>query len=179
MVLLNRPVFFYGAISLDGYLADANDQLDWLLTSDLNGVETFSEFDQQIDTLVMGRITYDWTLQATDNAPLYPNKEKFILTHQPKKVTPPKTHFVAQPVVDLITSLKAKSGKGIWIVGGGQIVTTLLAENLIDALWVQIVPVLLGSGKPLFPSGNYQQRFTVVDRTAMGELTELHLKRNV
>ncbi|WP_461226321.1 dihydrofolate reductase family protein [Lacticaseibacillus suihuaensis] len=171
-----RPIYFYGAISLDGYLADNRDDLSWLTASDVGGVDTYTPFEARLDQLVMGRTTYDWLLAARPFQPLYPGLAKTVLTHRPAEPAP-DTSFVATPPVPLIRELRERPGRGIWIVGGGQLVGELLAADLIDELWVQIAPVLLGGGKPLFPPGPYRRRFRLADRTAMGELTELHLTR--
>ena len=53
-----RPVYFYGAMSLDGYLSDEQDNLQWLFDTNLDGQSTYEAFEQKIDTLVMGRVTY-------------------------------------------------------------------------------------------------------------------------
>ncbi|WP_225048512.1 dihydrofolate reductase family protein [Lacticaseibacillus kribbianus] len=171
-----RPVYFYGAMSLDGYLATADDDLQWLLDADVGGVDTYRDFAARIDTLVMGRATYDWLLAAMPGQALYPDCAKVVLTHRPAAAVP-GTAFVAETTADAVRRLREAPGRGIWIVGGGRVVADLLAADLIDELWVQIVPVLLGGGKPLFPAGDYRRRFAVADRTAMGELTELHLVR--
>ncbi|WP_246147496.1 hypothetical protein [Secundilactobacillus folii] len=71
-----RKIYFYGAMSLDGYLADEHDSIQWLYDSDAGGVSTFEDFQQLFDTMVMGRITYDVTLKLLDGAPYLPGKEK-------------------------------------------------------------------------------------------------------
>lgn len=171
-----RPVYFYGAMSLDGYLADEHDDLQWLLTTDLAGHSTYDQFESQIDTLVMGRHTYDETKKMLGDAPFYPNKTTLVLSHT-RTGQWPNGRYVSGDPAQIIRQLRQTSGSGIWIVGGGQLVATLLTADLIDELWVQVAPVLLGHGKRLFEPGDYRQRLTLVNVTRMGELTELHLKR--
>lgn len=79
--------------------------------------------------------------------------------------------------VTLVRQLRQQSGKAVWIVGGGAIVSALAAAHLIDEYWIQIAPVLLGRGKRLFEPNDDEQRLTLVDTTVMGELTELHFKK--
>lgn len=77
----------------------------------------------------------------------------------------------------IIKDLKVATGKWIWIVGGGGLVTSLMASELIDDYWIQLAPVFLGAGKRLFPEGDYEQRVTFVEATQMGEMVELHYQK--
>lgn len=167
-----RPVYFYGAVSLDGYLADEKDDLQWLFNTDLAGQSTFEGFEKLFDTMVMGRVTFEETVKMLNGAPFYPEKQKVILSR-----TRSGDDFVNEDPVTAVKKLKQQSGKGIWIVGGGGVVTDLMKADLIDEYWIQIAPVLLGEGKRLFEPGDYQKRFTVADTTRLGQLTEMHLKR--
>lgn len=171
-----RPVYFYGAISLDGYLSDNHDNLQWLFDTDLNQQSTYEAFERQVDTVVMGRVTYQETLKILGDEPLYPDKEKIILSrHQAGQVDGGR--YENTDPVTLVRQLRQQSGKAIWIVGGGAIVSALTAAHLIDEYWIQIAPVLLGRGKRLFEPNDDEQRLTLVDTTVMGELTELHFKK--
>lgn len=58
-----RKVVFYGAVSLDGYLAAKNDSLEWLFATDLAGTSTYEAFEKQVTTMVMGRVTYEEVLK--------------------------------------------------------------------------------------------------------------------
>ncbi|WEV61395.1 dihydrofolate reductase family protein [Streptococcaceae bacterium ESL0729] len=173
-----RKIVFYGAISLDGFLADENDNLDWLLQTDLNNVSTYEKFEAAVETFVMGRKTYEETKKMLGEAELYPGKEKLVFSHQ-KTGKHPNTTFVEGDVLDIIKAQQVKTGGAIWIVGGGGILKPLLEENLIDEYWVQIAPVLLGRGKRLFEEGDYNYRLDFLDSTVMGEMVELHFKKKV
>ena len=167
-----RPVYFYGAISLDGYLADEHDDLAWLLSSDLAGQETYSAFERKIDTLVMGRVTYEVSRALAGTTPFYPDKQLVVLSH-----THTGAPYQSGDVATVVRDLQAQPGRGIWIVGGGGLVKALLEADLIDEWWVQVVPVLLGHGKRLFEPGEYTTRLQFVDMTQMGELVEIHYQR--
>ena len=170
-----RPVYFYGAMSLDGYLANDHDGLQWLFDTDLAGQSTYPDFEKRIDTLVMGRATYDTTLSMLGDEPFYPGMRKVVFTHA-DWTSSADTEFVSGDVVSVIQKLQQQSGSGIWIVGGGQLVADLLEAGVIAELWVQIAPVLLGQGKRLFPEGDYLQRLEFINQTQMGELSELHYR---
>lgn len=166
-----RPVYFYGAMSLDGYLADEHDDLKWLLTSDLGGVETYSAFERKIDTLVMGRVTYDVSCELLGDAPFYPGLKKVILSR-----TQTGTDYRSGDAVQIVRELQQEPGSGIWIVGGGALVSELLAAGIISEWWIQITPIALGRGKRLFEPGDYRSHFQLIETTRMGQLVELHLR---
>ncbi|WP_461240149.1 dihydrofolate reductase family protein [Paucilactobacillus sp. N302-9] len=170
-----RKVYFYGAISLDGYLAGEHEDLQWLFNTDLAGKFTYEQFEPKIDTLVMGNTTYKETKKMLNGQPFYPKHNKIIFSRTQTGQFP-SGYYTNQNPVQTVTQLKQQNGLGIWIVGGGAIVTQLVQASLIDELWIQIAPILLGKGKRLFIPGNYQQRFDLVETTQLGELTELHLK---
>lgn len=171
-----RKIVFYGAISLDGFLSDQNDNLQWLFDTDLNNTSTYEKFEQNVDTFIMGRKTYEETKQILNGQELYPGKEKIVFSHQPQ-VKDANTEFVDDDITQIVKNHQNKAGKSIWIVGGGTILKPLLEENLIDEYWIQISPVLLGTGKRLFEEGNYRFRLEFIETTQMGELTELHFKK--
>lgn len=77
-----RKVVFYGAISLDGFLSDEKDDLQWLFDTDLAGQSTYEMFEKQVDTVVMGRITYQEAKKINGKAPFYPGKEKIIFSQK-------------------------------------------------------------------------------------------------
>lgn len=144
-----RKVVFYGAISLDGYLADDSYSLDWLFKYNDNKImkESYEPFFQQVDTTVMGRKTYDDLMSVTSKFP-YKNTTNFVLSH--RSIDSKYVQQVNTPIKELILELKKQPGKDIWIVGGGKIVSSLIENNLIDSLQIQITPDILGSGVKLF-----------------------------
>ena len=159
-----------------GYLVDEHDNLQWLFDTDLAGVSTYEAFDEEVDTVVMGRITYEETKKILDAAPFYQGKEKIIFSRtQTGTITEGK--YVAGDVVKILKDLQAQEGKMIWIVGGGGLLTPLLEADLVDEFWIQIAPVLLGKGKRLFEDSNYARRLELIATTPMGECTELYLRR--
>lgn len=172
-----RKVVFYGAVSLDGYLAAKNDSLEWLFATDLAGTSTYEAFEKQVTTMVMGRVTYEEVLKLMADQPLYPGKEKVVFSHRAREKMEEVT-FVADDPVAVVRELQQQEDPGwIWIVGGGGLLIELIAGDLIDEYWIQIAPVLLGAGKPLFPAGNYRRRLEYVETTQMGELVELHYRK--
>lgn len=165
---------FYGAISLDGYLAGAKDQLDWLLETDTGTSTTYEKFFETIDATAMGRKTYEEAKKMLATEKLYPEKENYVLSRQ-MQTDLTDAVVVDQDPVAFLSQLKKE--KTVWLVGGGKLLHPLLEADLIDEWYVQIAPVLLGTGKRLFEPGEYTTRLQFVDMTQMGELVEIHYQR--
>lgn len=170
-----RNLIFYGAITLDGFLATEHDDLSWLFATNVGETTSYEQFLQGIETTVMGKTTYDFVKKELKDEPLYPGKTNLVFTHQPVHLE--DAQVVRGDVATVLRGLKAQPGQDIWLVGGGSIILPALEADLIDEYYVQIAPVLLGRGKRLFLPGNYQKRLELVGVTHFGELSELHFKR--
>ena len=168
-------VVFYGAISLDGFLADQQDGLTWLFETETGEQTTYEAFFKTIDTTLMGRKTYQEAKKLLSGALLYPDKENYVFSRTLSAPLPDATIVEEDPAA----FIHAHKAKNIWVVGGGQLLQPLLEADLIDEWYIQIAPVLLGSGKRLFQEGDYASRLQFVDTTQMGELIELHYVRPV
>ncbi len=166
-ILPMPKIILYAAVSLDGYLAGPNHELDWLRDDpDYDGYEPFIA---GIDTLVMGRRTWD-VLAGFGEWP-YGERRAYVMSQSLEKIeTDLPVTVTKQSPSDLIESLrqdagnnKAKIGdqdaKDIWLVGGGLLVRSFLAADLIDEMILSMQPVLLGHGLPLFPAGFPQRWF--------------------
>lgn len=138
-----RKVTFGGANSLDNFFARKNDATDWLVWSpDVAAIS--SEYFKTVDTVVMGRRTFEVAKSG------YPGVKNYVCSRT-LKVSPAKdVELVTTDAVDFVRELKNQPGKGICIMGGGLLARSLLEARLIDELGVNIQPVLLGSGIPLF-----------------------------
>ncbi|EMD1715685.1 MULTISPECIES: dihydrofolate reductase family protein [Providencia] len=143
----------YIATSLDGYIADANNQLDWLFSipnPDQNDMG-FSDFMQRIDAVVMGRTTFE-TVCGFDGEWPY-DKPVFVLSNSireiPVKLIGKAVHLVRGEIKDVISSIHCAGFKTLYI-DGGSVAKQCLAEDLIDEMIITIVPILLGDGIPLF-----------------------------
>ncbi len=154
-----RKLKLYIATSMDGYIAGPNGEIDWL---DAGGDEDYGyqEFYATIDTTLMGNSTYPLTL-TVDTFP-YSEKANYVFT----KGIPPKdtahVQFVSGDIGAFVRSLKEEPGKGIWLVGGGQINTGMLNADLIDEMILTTFPVVLGEGIPLFALGATRHPFKTV-----------------
>lgn len=144
-----RKVILSLAMSLDGYIAKPDGDVEWLkkVPNREKLDYGFGEFYKTIDTTIMGHNTYREILGFGIPFP-FPDKKNYVLTKSLK----PDTEFVSfvsdiEPVVE---KLKKDQGKDVWLIGGGQINTILLNRNLVDELLIRIVPMVIGEGLPLF-----------------------------
>ena len=144
-----RRVILYIAMSLDGFIAGPNDDLSFLHAYD--GLElvqkSYDEFISHIDTIFLGRKTYDWVIKNTEDWP-YEGFSTYVFTHHPKKIK--HGLMTDQKPKDLLLELKQKPGKDIFLVGGGKLVQSMLEDDLVDEMMIAIIPKLLGSGTRLF-----------------------------
>jgi dihydrofolate reductase len=139
-----RTVTFGAGSSLDGYIARADHAVDWLCWSKEVGSIT-AEFWKTIDTVLMGRKT-------CERAPAggYPGVKNYVFsrtwTHSPNG----NVELVAGDAAEFVARLKRQPGRGICVMGGGELARGLFEAGLIDEVGLNIHPILLGSGIPLF-----------------------------
>ncbi|PRY07390.1 dihydrofolate reductase [Pontibacter ummariensis] len=172
-----RKVVVYIAMSLDGYIAGPNDDLTFLSTVEKEGEDYgYSAFYKTVDTIILGRKTYDWVMKQV---PVFPHsgKESYILTSTARPAIG-KTRFYTGDVKELIAKLKSQPGKNIFIDGGAETVTALLQDKLVDEFYISIIPILLGEGIRLFKDGRPAQQLKLVETKPYDTgLVQLHYKR--
>jgi dihydrofolate reductase len=181
-----RRTQYYCAATLDGYIAEADDTLDWLLgyqgTFDRPGAEpikgSYERFYADVGALVMGSKTYEFILdhEAKGGEWPYAGKPTWVLTSRDL----PRPHdadvrMVSIGVAELYDDLVAAAGdRNVWVVGGGSVASQFADEGLLDEVQVTVVPVVLGGGKPLFerrlPGGPMQLEGTRTFDNGMVEL---------
>lgn len=162
---------------MDGFLATQSDDLQWLFDTTLDPDYDIAAFEDRIDTVVMGNTTYRETQELLGAEPIFPDKEKIVFSRTETGQLMGGEYVSGDPVA-ILKTLKTQPGKAIWVVGGGGLVTTLLKHDLFDELWIQIAPVILGTGKRLFEETEMTlKRFELVAVKPIGQLSELHLKR--
>jgi dihydrofolate reductase len=155
----------YIATSLDGYIATADDSLDWLFAYDQLdlGEHDYREFIKGIRTIVMGRGTYDFLAQdgsadflAQDgSAWSYRDQRVYVVTSRP--IDNPKGVLETRSDIDsLIDELRALDDGPVWMLGGGQLQMTFMERGALDEIEIYMFPELLGGGRPLFPSTGFR-----------------------
>jgi dihydrofolate reductase len=142
-----RKVTFGGANSLDNFIARTDDAVDWLLwTKEV--AEVTQRFWETIDTVVMGRRTYEVAARSGTGA--YPGVKNYVFSRTIKKPSDESLSFISEDAATFVRRLKNEEGKGICVMGGGLLAKSLFEADLIDEVGVNVHPVLLGSGIPLF-----------------------------
>jgi len=174
-----RTVTLYIAMSLDGYIAALGDNLGFLDKVEKTGEDYgYGNFITEIDTIILGRRTYDWLMQHVSEYP-HTDNDTYIIISNPKESID-NIQFYTGDLTELINGLKKKKGKGIFVDGGSELVNALLKQNLIEEFIISIIPVFLGAGTPLFREGRPQADLTLVDTKRFDTgLVQLHYKRFV
>jgi dihydrofolate reductase len=156
--MIVMPTVYYCATSLDGYIAESDDTLDWLTgykpVAPPANVETvgpefpasYNEFYDGVGALVSGSVTYEWVLEHGGDWP-YAGKPCWVLTSRELPV-PDGQDVRFNGSHDEM--LESASGRKLWIVGGGGVAAQFAEAGLLDEVWLTVVPVVLGAGKPLF-----------------------------
>lgn len=156
----------YIATSLDGYIAKPDGNLDWLTSfpTPSNGDDYgYSELLQNIETLIMGRKTYDEVLNFDMEWPYKGLHSYIVSSNQNLEIKSPDTYLLNENLSEFIINLKNKSKKNIWIIGGGQLVTNFLQLDLIDKMILTIIPKMLGEGIPLFLNKNHESTWKLIE----------------
>lgn len=142
-----RKLILGVAVSLDGFIEGPKGEYDWCFTDQDYGL---SDFFKRIDTLFMGRKTYELTLSMENNGGSgFPKFKEYIFSTTLDKVKEGAT-LIKADVKTAVEKIKKEKGKDIWLFGGAGLTTSLLNLGLVDELSLAIHPVILGGGKPLF-----------------------------
>ena len=174
-----RLLTIFIATSLDGYIAKPNDDLSFLKLVEKEGEDYgYAEFTATIDTIILGRKTYDWVLKEIGTSH-YDNGERdvYVITRTERPGVG-KTTFYTGNLTELVQQLKDGNGKNIYCDGGAEIINELLKNDLIDEFVISIVPVLVGNGTRLFKDNRPEQMLELVSTKAFETgLVQLRYKR--
>lgn len=162
-------VYFYGCVTLDGYLAAKDHSLDWLHQTGTAEDTGYEAFYARMDVTVMGRRTFREVEKLGNPAEAYPATENYVFTHRPLS----QEGFTAVSGDPAEFVEKLGRGKNVWVIGGNTILAPLLDGDLVDHLIIQVAPVLLGAGVPLFTQGEALRRFRLEKVRQYGPFAEL------
>jgi dihydrofolate reductase len=178
---------YYTATTIDGFIADAANSLDWLFEvgsgrADENGSNPFGEFFADVGAFAMGATTYQWVLdheKLLDNPgkwhEFYGDVPAWVFTHRSLPPIPGATlHFVQGDVRPVHAAMTAAAGrKNLWVVGGGELAGSFADAGLLDELILGVAPVTLGAGAPLLPRRLSAQRLSLSEVVRRGEFAYL------
>jgi dihydrofolate reductase len=173
---------YYTASSLDGFIADPEHSLSWLVSRDIDraGPMGYDSFIASVGALAMGATTYRWLLEhvVTGQVAAEPGAEAgtqsggswpydvpcWVFTHRDPPPGPGDIRFVRGPVADVHAEMLTAAGeRDVWVVGGGDLAGQFADAGLLEEVWVQYAPVMLGAGAPLLPR-RVELRLEEVDR---------------
>lgn len=166
---------YYTATSIDGFIADPDNSLDWLFEVGSGGDATndrFAPFMAGVGAMAMGATTYEWVLNhdrlledPSAWQKCYGATPCWVFTHRDLPAVPGATLvFTQESVRDVHQQMTAAAGdRNIWLVGGGDLVGQFADEGLLDEILLGVAPVTLGAGAPLLPRRLLSSQLTLAD----------------
>jgi dihydrofolate reductase len=174
-----RKVILGCGITLDGYIARKDGSVDFLVMPK-GAAKVAEDFYASIDTIVFGRKTYDamqrMMAQGEHEGPTGPWKT-YVFSRTLPSGERDGMIFVKESPAVFMRKLRRKPGKHICHMGGGELARSFLQADLVDELWMHVVPILLGEGIPIFPAGFPQRDFKLLECKSYGSDISLRYAR--
>ena len=157
-----RKITYGAAVSLDGFIAGANEEINWLLMSDdVNAI--MAESWKGVDTMLMGRKTYEFAARMGGGPADGPSKLKTYIFSTTMADAPARAVLVREDAVSFVRAMKAEPGGDIILMGGGELAATLIEGGVVDEIGLNVHPVLLGGGVPMFAAMGRQVTLTLTE----------------
>jgi dihydrofolate reductase len=157
-----RRVRYRVAASLDGFIAGPSGEIDWIVA---DPTVDFAAIYAEFDTVLLGRRTYELTLQP--GAPPWPAGWRiYVVSRTLPREQPAGVTVVREKLDATVAALRAAPGRDIWVFGGGVLAASLLGAGLLDSVEVSVMPVLLGGGAPLVAAGAPRTRLKLTGSSA-------------
>jgi dihydrofolate reductase len=152
-----RRVRYRVTASLDGYIAGPNGEIDWIIP---DPTVDFDSLYASVDTVLLGRHTYELTLQP--GAPAWPSGWRvYVFSRTLEAAAHPAVTVVRADAGAAVAALRSEQGRDIWLFGGGSLCASLLAAGVVDQVEVAVMPVLLCRGIPLVAPGAPRSRLVL------------------
>jgi len=170
---------YYTATTIDGYIADEEDSLQWLFEADRGegSDDHFSTFFSDVKAMAMGATTYEWVREHDPEgwAKWYGDTPAWIFTHRDLPAVPGSNVAFVQGDVRPVHAemVKAAAGGNIWLAGGGDLVGQFADAGLLDEIYLGIAPATLGAGKPLLPRRFGASQLELADVSRRGQFAQL------
>ena len=168
-----RTVTYGGAVSLDGFLAAADGAMDWLhFSPDVQQV--IADYWKDVDTILMGRKTWGAAAQSASGSKRRsksgqrarrkkPAMQTYVFSRTLTSIDQPGVELVTGDAAEFVRDLKRRPGKHICLMGGGELAQSLIAAGLVDEVGLNIHPILLGTGIPVFRDPGRRVRLTLTE----------------
>lgn len=172
-----RELIYYVAVTLDGFIAEADGSFDKFPWDDAYGADIAAAFPETVpthvrqsqaiepkwfDSVLMGRNTYEVGSKVGLTNPYAPLRQ-YVFSRSMEASPDANVTLISGDAVEAVRELKQESGKAIWLCGGGELAATLFRADLIDKLIVKLNPVIFGSGIPLFTSVTKHAALDLID----------------
>ncbi|WP_291128647.1 dihydrofolate reductase family protein [Dysgonomonas sp. UBA7698] len=159
-----KRIILHIATSMDGRIASPDGGLGWLkgFSSSEKIDYGYKDMLASVDTIVMGGKTYRELLNMDIVWP-YPNQHTYVVSHHKWRTTQENVSFITENIIDTISELRNKSGKDIWLTGGGELISMLLAADLVDQMQIVYMPIVLGEGIILFPEQSKESQWNLME----------------
>ncbi|MFI6077653.1 dihydrofolate reductase family protein [Actinoplanes sp. NPDC051343] len=173
---------YYTATSIDGFIADEQNSLEWLMDVDGGNKNPFGGFFAGVGAFCMGANTYEWVLE-NDNVlaepqnwhDLYGDVPCWVFGSRELPLVPDANIFMVSGDVQRVheAMVVAAKGKNVWLAGGGDLVGQFVDHGLLDEIIIGIAPVLLGAGVPLLPRHLSSQELILTGAAPVGRFAYL------
>jgi dihydrofolate reductase len=162
-----RKVIYGVGISLDGYIARPDGSVDFLF---MPKDYSMGPFFKRVDTAVMGRKTYEVGLKMSGGKTFNGYGLKcYVFSKKQKPGERGGVTFVRAPAKAWLAPLQEQEGKDLWLMGGGELARIFLQDDLVDELYLGVVPTLIGQGIPAFPNGFPQREFALAENKSFSK----------
>jgi len=170
-----RKVVYGVGISLDGYIARPDGAVDFLF---MPKDYSMGAFFKRIDVAVMGRKTYEVGMKLAGGKISSPGMACYVFSQVLGDDAPGGVTVVREAPKSFLAKLRKKAGKDIWLMGGGLLTRAFLQDDLVDEIYLGIVPTLIGQGIPAFPASFPQREFALVENKSFSKgLASLRYER--
>ncbi|WP_306541374.1 dihydrofolate reductase family protein [Dysgonomonas sp.] len=156
-----KKIILYIAASIDGRISEPDGGIEWLsefpITEEMN--YGYKDFFASIDTIIMGGRSWR-EMSNMDAMGAYADKSVYVVSHH-NWGEKENIKFITENIIECIAALRNELGKDIWLFGGGELISMLLAANLIDEMQISYIPIILGKGIPLFPEQPKESKWEI------------------
>jgi dihydrofolate reductase len=146
-----RKIILSVAVSLDGFIEGPKGEYDWCPPPSKKEMD---DFLKNIDIIFMGRKSYEMAGEF-----MTPEKLTYVFSNKLKQVRGKNVKLLSSDVTTEVEKIRKQSGKNIWLWGGASLTSWFVNNNLVDEMWLGIVPIVLGKGKPLFENIEERKKF--------------------
>ena len=168
----------YIASSLDGFIADEDEGLEWLYSAEAElGEHHYDQFIKGIRTIVMGRSTYDWLVRS-GMAWAYGAQRVLVVTSRPIE-DPIGALETRSDIDELIAELRGLTDGDVWMLGGGKLQMAFIERAALDEIEIYVASAIIGGGYPLFPPTGFKATLELISAKSLGRgMARLHYRLN-